>query len=147
MEQEWRSKYDSNALRQNQRNIVWLSVSFSFIYFGNRFFTLIIIGINTFKNFVVPFLGNQSEIEWGIGSLGASCLGILYAMAAIGNFIVPAILYLAKSERSCLIVSGFAMWYSLYLLFSSIVFISSNMLFSVLLLQYWWALWREYSFQ
>ena len=62
MDRDWTSKYDLTALRQNQRNIVWLSISFSFIYFGNNVITFMIVGINTFKNFVVPFLGKKAEV-------------------------------------------------------------------------------------
>ena len=77
------------AVRKNRRNIIWMSVAFSFIYFG----------INTYKNFAVPLLGN----------LGAVSLGLLYTVAAFGNFIVPVILYLVGSVRLCLIISGFVM--------------------------------------
>mgnify|MGYP004666498867 FL=1 len=52
------SKYDQNAIKANTRNIYWMSVSFSLIFFGEDCVTCVIsIGINTYRNFAVPLLG------------------------------------------------------------------------------------------
>lgn len=56
------SKYDQNAIKANTRNICWMSVSFSLIFFGeNCVMCVILIGINTYRNFAVPLLG----FPWG----------------------------------------------------------------------------------
>ena len=44
-----------------------------------------------------------------LGNLGAICLGTLYTVSALGNVIVPVILYLSGSVKGCLIVSSFVM--------------------------------------
>ena len=46
-----------------------------------------------------------------IGNLGSVCLGLLYTVSALSNFLIPAVLYLVKSIRMCLIVSSFGMVY------------------------------------
>ena len=49
--------YDEVAVRKNKQNIIWLSIAFSFIYFGRNALLASFIGINTYKNFAVPLLG------------------------------------------------------------------------------------------
>ena len=49
--------YDEVAVKKNKQNIIWLSIAFSFIYFGKNALVASWIGINTYKNFAVPLLG------------------------------------------------------------------------------------------
>lgn len=49
--------YDEVAVKKNKQNIIWLSIAFSFIYFGKNVLVASWIGINTYKNFAVPLLG------------------------------------------------------------------------------------------
>lgn len=57
MEATGMKTYDEVAVRKNKQNIIWLSIAFSFIYFGRNALLASFIGINTYKNFAVPLLG------------------------------------------------------------------------------------------
>lgn len=49
------------AVKHNNRNVVWMSISFSLIYFGiYHAATHHNIGINTYRNFAVPLLGGSA---------------------------------------------------------------------------------------
>ena len=63
--------------------------------------------------------------DWShcVGNLGSICLGLLYTLAALGNLIVPTLLYVYPNVRNWLIISSFVMLYLFCVYFEHSVYI------------------------